>query len=140
MSETIYDYKEDLSKNTDWLLHITENEKYQDVCVGVQYGIEDLEQAAEKRKAISEDKIAEACDWVSVSWGEEGLTTADMLSIYDTGYERRLSVEKEYGLSPLNALEKREELLRDHEIIHTDTDDFSDAIAAISEPDSQLVQ
>lgn len=122
MSEKVY-YSENDFDAAERLYQTTDTE-YQNVCIGYMYGV-DTKEAAEMRDTLSENDIADACDYFSV----RGLPLNEKQTRYYSLVNERAEIAREYELSPIEAIVKRDE-------IHAQ--EFSDAVSSIPEPDSTL--
>lgn len=81
--------------------------QYQDVCISYMYGI-DIEMATEWRESgdLMEDAIARACDCFNI----RGLPLDVRDKCEACLQAERQQIQKEYGLSPIAAIVKRDEL------------------------------
>lgn len=107
-------------------LYPVKDDQYQNACISYMYGV-DFTEAANMKSELSEQEIANACDYFMT----RDLPLSQKQTFYQGLLEWRNQIEKEYGLSPLDAIAKREELSRQQ---------FADAVADLMEPKDSLKQ
>lgn len=97
------DYEEELDRVSR--LYTIRDELYLNTCIGYMYG-RDLDEAAEIHGRLSETEIANACDYFSV----RKLPSDARSECYRYLQRERDRIAKEYGLSPIEAIMKRDGL------------------------------
>lgn len=107
----------------------------QNACVGYLYDV-DKKSAADMRKGLTEREIAEAYDYFKT---RHIIPLEKHRDVYKALCNEREYVEMEYGLSPIDAIQKRDSLSMEERRALTG-ESFADAVSDIPVSDNKLEQ